>query len=330
MKPVYLSPKISAFDNVLTDEDVKYLWTNHNDMQYYWVSNIKYQEDYAHWTKVLTGPRASKDEGDDIAPLLAEADPTIHDMWERWKIVGGDRKLVRIYVNGYTYGTEGYVHKDNPRDPPEGWQWETILVYCNPRWNMQWAGETIFFGKNYKDILYSSAPVPKRITIFNGSLLHVGRSSSRACPVMRKTLACKTLKKVIDEQKITNSCHAMLYFRPHDGKANVARATKVYNILKELGMPSDIRTAGLLVLPHKMGLINEEDMADMIGPYGAGVVAKFVSARNAEYDFVTSTHLLALEYALVKEEHLRTGCFDKQVNELYAKLKTAMRIPDED
>jgi SM-20-related protein len=327
MKPAYISPKISAFDNVLDDADVTYLWNEHNDMEYYWVSNVKFKEDNAHWTKVLTGPRGSKDEGDDIAPLLADADPTIHAMWERWKIVGGDRKLVRIYVNGYTYGTEGYVHMDNPRTPPDGWQWETILVYCNPKWNMQWAGETVFFGENYREIIYSSAPVPKRIVIFRGDLLHVGRSSSRVCPVMRKTLACKTLKKVIDEQAIRNKVRDMLFGKD---KTAIERASKVYDILLKLGMPSDIRTAGLLVLPYKRELISREAVAELIGPYGAEVIDRYTAASTSELSVPMTAHIAALHYAFTHEEHLRTGCFQSQLEEAHAKLKVAMRIVDED
>jgi hypothetical protein len=309
MKPAYMSPRLSAYDNVLTDEELSYLWKNHNDMEYYWVSNVVYEEDYAHWTKVLTGPRSAKQEKDDIAPLLAEADPTIHAMWEKFKIVGGDRKLVRIYVNGYTYGTEGYVHRDNPRDPPEGYQWETVLVYCNPRWNMQWGGETIFLEENKKDIFFASLPLPKRIVIFKGDTLHVGRSSSRTCPVMRKTLACKTLKKVIDEKK----CAEMA--------TKEAIAANV--ILRKLGMPPEVRCAALLLKPYKEFKIPHDEVVELIGTYGGNLLDAYLNKKSAD-SLVMAIHLAALEYAILTEEQPRVGCHAKRIEELATKLKTVL------
>ena len=309
MKPVYMSQRLGAYDGVLTDEELDYLWKNHNDMEFYWVSNVNYKDDNSHWTKVLTGPRGAKQEKDDITPLLAEADPTIHNLWQKFKIVGGERDLVRIYVNGYTYGTEGYIHKDNPRTPPEGYQWETILVYCNPRWNMQWAGETIFFEENKRDIFFTSLPLPKRIVIFRGDLYHVGRGSSRACPVMRKTLACKTLKKVIDEKK----CAGMA--------TKEAIAASV--ILRKLGMPPEVRCAALLLKPYKEFKITHDEVVELIGTYGGKLLDAYLNKKPAD-SLAMGVHLTALEYAVLAEEQPRVGCHAARIGELTAKLKEVL------
>jgi SM-20-related protein len=96
--------------------------------------------------------------------------------------------LIRCYVNGYTYGTDGYFHADSER-PDE----HTSIVYLNDYWEPDWAGETVFLGKD-GDIIKAVLPKGNRAVIFPAAIQHAGRSVSRKCMVLRQTLIFKSRK----------------------------------------------------------------------------------------------------------------------------------------
>jgi SM-20-related protein len=100
-----------------------------------------------------------------------------------------DDILIRCYLNGYTYGTDGYFHADSER-PDE----RTSIVYMNDYWEPDWAGETVFLGKD-GDIVKSVLPRRNRAVIFPADIQHAGRSVSRKCMVLRKTLVFKSRKR---------------------------------------------------------------------------------------------------------------------------------------
>jgi SM-20-related protein len=47
-----------------------------------------------------------------------------------------------------------------------------VLYYCNPTWNAEWGGETLFYEDNKKDIRFSSPYTPNRLIIFDGNIPH--------------------------------------------------------------------------------------------------------------------------------------------------------------
>src|ERR1041385_1399094 len=63
-----------------------------------------------------------------------------------------DGILIRCYVNGYTYGTDGYFHVDSQR-PDE----HTTVIFMNDHWEPDWAGETVFLDAR-EEILKSVLP----------------------------------------------------------------------------------------------------------------------------------------------------------------------------
>jgi hypothetical protein len=97
--------------------------------------------------------------------------------------------LIRCYLNGYTYGTEGYFHTDSDR-PDE----HTTILYMNDDWDPDWAGESVFLGRD-GDIVKSVLPRRNRAIIFPANVQHAGRSVSRKCMVLRKTLIFKTRRR---------------------------------------------------------------------------------------------------------------------------------------
>ena len=74
-------------------------------------------------------------------------------------------------------------------------QEKVLLYYGNIQWKQEWAGETLFFDEEGKEILYASAYVPGRVIIFDGVIPHTIRAQSSAAPHFRFSLSVFWHKK---------------------------------------------------------------------------------------------------------------------------------------
>jgi Rps23 Pro-64 3,4-dihydroxylase Tpa1-like proline 4-hydroxylase len=98
----------------------------------------------------------------------------------------GKFSVARCYANAYTYGTEGYPHVDE-RDGKH----ITVMLYTVDRWKHEWAGETAVWDHASVDIERAVLPRRNRVIAFPSARLHVGRSVSRSCPILRTVLVMK-------------------------------------------------------------------------------------------------------------------------------------------
>lgn len=159
--------------------------------QYGWKSDPK-NDQYTFWHKHFAGNRHSdhtkKDEQYDCSEELLKNSLTISTFW---KLLSSDllsgHTLLRCYANGYPYGTDGTMHTDTILNT--GY---TLIYYPHEKWNLNWAGETVFFTADKTDIRQTVYPKPGRIILFNGTIPHAARGVSRSCPEMRVTLMFKT------------------------------------------------------------------------------------------------------------------------------------------
>lgn len=140
----------------------------------------------------------------------AETDPHGHLSWKpyhdkrenigdiSWQLQGVTRKIwdcvgaklpghvpVRIYANGYSYGMDGYFHKDSSRDGEV-----TAIIYICDGWNPDWAGETCCYDS--KGTYWSVLPAPNRLMLLPSNMLHCARAVSRKCTSIRTVLVFKT------------------------------------------------------------------------------------------------------------------------------------------
>jgi hypothetical protein len=140
----------------------------------------------SHWNHDFLKTR--KNNQQDQTPRLA-ADPALKAVAALWATVQErclpGHALLRCYANAHTYGVEGYPHVDAP-EPGQ----KTVVIYLNPRWQPDWAGETVFFDAE-GDIVHAVLPKPGRAVIFDGSILHAARGVSRICTAARVTLMFK-------------------------------------------------------------------------------------------------------------------------------------------
>lgn len=155
---------------------------------YGWPSNRN--KEYFHWNTWFGGK--NRESRKDVTNQLTG------DVLTLWSLLQSDYLQntpvpIRVYANGYTYGTEGYIHTDSDKKNDK-----TILIYMNKIWDRDWAGETMFFQGD--TILKAVLPKCGRIVIFPSALEHCARSVSRICPELRTILVYKARREKHDTE----------------------------------------------------------------------------------------------------------------------------------
>jgi len=150
---------------------------------YGWKSNMNV--DAFHWNIRFGG--STSPQRTDINIKEEDVPKLIWNIWQKINLEN-DRRLTRVYVNGYTYGTEGAIHTDSNFEESK-----THMMYINKEWKPAWAGETVFLKNN--EIIGAILPKPGRFIEFPGNLPHAARSVSRLSGVLRKVLVFKSEPK---------------------------------------------------------------------------------------------------------------------------------------
>lgn len=145
-----------------------------------WPSNPEIP--FGHWNHTYGG-RARKNRttvNDDLPPAISKAWDYISKHY-----MPDHKHLVRSYINGHTYGNDGYLHRDSDVATDM-----TCVVYCVEEWTAEWAGETVILDEN-EEIEKAILPKPNRLAFFEANRLHAGRAVSRMCPMVRTVLVFK-------------------------------------------------------------------------------------------------------------------------------------------
>ena len=95
-------------------------------------------------------------------------------------------KLRRVHANLHMYGDMQFPHTDLPGGV-------TALYYANPEWDEKWLGETVFYDQN-REPLYTVAPKPGRVVIFDADILHRAGVPSRESYQARISAAFKFVR----------------------------------------------------------------------------------------------------------------------------------------
>ncbi|URX61741.1 2OG-Fe(II) oxygenase [Luteibacter anthropi] len=154
---------------------------------YGWKS-VRERDRYGFWHAHFAGGEENETSSceDALARLGSE-----HPVFALWSLLSEGplrgHRPIRVYANGHTYGTEGYIHTDN-QDP----RCYTAIYYAHGAWDADWSGETSFLSAETGDILHAVLPMPGRLVLFNGATPHVARGVSRECPELRISLVVKT------------------------------------------------------------------------------------------------------------------------------------------
>jgi SM-20-related protein len=183
-----MSEDIRVFENFLPARayDSLAAFVSSEPMAYGSRSNFK-TDPHGHWSRAFVA--AGRHNLADVAPLLEQRED-FAPLRSAWHFLRDNHLansvLIRCYLNGYTYGTDGYFHADSERLDET-----TTIVYLTDHWEPDWAGETAFLDKQ-GDIIKSVLPKRNRAVTFPADVLHAGRGVSRKCTILRRTLIFKT------------------------------------------------------------------------------------------------------------------------------------------
>lgn len=183
--------EIKSIDNFFPKEMFDSFVDQYSDMpmQYGWKGG-KENDPHGHWNYSFfrAGSNNLADCSDKIEGLISE----MMDYTKSHPYFNGeDLTLIRCYINGHTFGVDGYFHQDSGRNDEF-----TTVLYMNKEWFPNWAGETVFLNTEDKTHLQRSVlPYPNRMVIFPSIISHAARGVSRKCLILRQTFMFKFRKK---------------------------------------------------------------------------------------------------------------------------------------
>ncbi len=180
MKSVTIDGKfLTIFDNILPADKLEQLIK-----RYYQAAFTKNEigrpdtANFPHWAHEIPIENLADEDFWKIT-LKALQQLQLKDRW----------RVYRAYVNAGVYGDTMFSHYDSSPENQE----LTILWYIVPEWNIDWAGETLFYDNN-DEIAFAAVPRPGRLVVFDSRIKHSGRPPSRICYHSRFTLALKLEK----------------------------------------------------------------------------------------------------------------------------------------
>lgn len=274
--------EIQVINNFLPDELYEKLLKKYSNppLQYGWKSH---QDDdpHGHWNVDIA--KAGRFNLAHIYSRLGDIEREVWDHISSNYDILKDQKLIRCYINGHTFGVDGYYHRDSTRQDET-----TTVMYLTDEWDINWGGETVFVSDNedQPDAVRASIPARNRAVIFNANIKHCGRGVSRKYLGLRIVFVMKGRKKRTDNFEKLSS------FLYDNGAAN-KRHTKgslhdhlvsVYQILEEKGCDEDVCFGGGLhsvfgTNIFKNNIFTDEHAPKLIEEFGvrAATLAKLFS-----------------------------------------------------
>lgn len=257
-----------------------------NNLTYGWKSHVGKSYDFGHWNReILLNSKVIPFDLDRAGYL--DADPSLKALWQIIKEAIPDRCLYRVYVNGYTYGTDAYSHVDDPwmRTKVEDSKDETAILYLNESWNKDWQGETVIFNSE-DEIETSILPKYGRILIFDSSKFHAARSVSRACSELRSVFVIKTFDKRL-ESKEADFIFELSGDNKHSGKTFFQHLFNTALIAERSKADKEVILASLYHSIYETEFYkwkgkkpSRKEVREMIGEYAEELVYEFCSLKN--------------------------------------------------
>ena len=320
MRPYY---PIRVYDDSINKQLVSHISAKAaGKYMYGWRSNSKDKNDHGHWHVFLCSHDSSQMK--QIHDLTSEIQQTNNELYGLWTYLQrhyiGNKKLHRVYINGYTYGTDGYLHRDDPffkDEGPSSPYAETLILYLNEEWDANWGGETSIF-TDQKEIQRSILPKFGRLLIFDGQKLHASRPLSRCCGVLRRVLVFKTLSTEVGNENIIDKLYNITINKKHSGKTFFEHLINTNNIAIRLGADDPVADAcnfhsiyGTEFYNDVPTGITRDWVVSLIGAKAEELVHIFCNTKNRFDAFVNSyskdrselnKNLLFIEYCNLLEQ----------------------------
>lgn len=330
--------KVYCIDDAIPVEMLEQL-TKQAQFSYGWKSAKSIPlEQQGHWNILLTpGQFRSANErnialqGTDLSENL---ESIIKPFWEKTIELFGPRRLCRAYINGYTYGTDAYLHPDTdykeyPQD--HDCKMETVMFYINSTWDPNYAGETVFVENG--DIFQSILPKPGRAVCFDSEVLHGARPLSRACYLLRQVLVFKTVVDKYSEENARDFLINLTDQIPHSMGSFYEHLSNTCEILKALKIQRHVYLAGLFHSIYNTEYfqpelnVTREQIQNLIGKRAENLVYQFCTLHPRKQHILSSDtpnqyELAAIEYANILEQSERIDIKDLDyVNQLKVIIK---------
>lgn len=176
--------------NILSDELAEELenFLVKHPWQWGFPSNSHMEGTVPHWSIIFGGISKS---GEKYYNCENELNGIIKTIWEivKLKFFVNDI-LIRCYANAITKGIDQRVHTDDQYSGSK-----TLILYVNKIWNIDWAGETIVWDRDIREIVGSYFPKFNHGLLIDGNSWHGVRPISTYCNNLRMTLMFKTRPK---------------------------------------------------------------------------------------------------------------------------------------
>jgi hypothetical protein len=279
-------------------------------------------------------------------PWFEQKNPEVAWIWKKINQIipsqtGRPRTLVRAYINGYTYGTDGYAHRDD--------EWikakhnidsETFIVYLNEKWDKDWAGETVIYNED-GEIEKSVLPKHGRILIFDSTKQHAARPLSRLYKGLRLIMTFKTADARLTHKALTYIQDLTKNIN-HSGDSFFNHLYSTAIELDRANMPGHVVMAGLYHSIYGTEYfkppitVTRDTITKIIGPEAEDLVHSFCTIENRTHTLLQDWsfepqkryYLLNIELANLREQADRIkNISDKNIKDIQkeiAKLKPEM------
>lgn len=233
--------EIKFVKNVLPEELYEQLWKKYKNpsLTYGWKSNEQ-RDDHGHWNVDIA--KFGVHNTLDVSKLIPELDQKVWQHLRSTYEMLKDTVLIRCYINGHTFGVEGYFHRDSGRQDET-----TIVMYLTDGWSLDWAGETVFANEeDVPEIVSAVLPAKNAAVMFNSNIRHCGRAVSRKCNGIRLVYVMKT-RKIRSEtyEKLSKFLYENGAIRHKHEKGNLHdHLLRVYSLLSNRGFEEDVCLGG--------------------------------------------------------------------------------------
>jgi len=168
-------PGITVYDDVFGWIDQNDIHTQlYNGVNYTlgWIDHFNGSDVFLHSTYSVEDWKMVRDDPQQfnghLLDRLAKSEP-FQEM--------ADQELIKSVVNLTTVADTNEAHCHPNQD--------VVLYYANLEWKSQWQGETQFYDRNTKEVLYTSPYVPNRMIKFDGEIVHRFNTQCRTAPKFR-------------------------------------------------------------------------------------------------------------------------------------------------
>lgn len=303
---------------------------------YGWKSNVNKAYDFGHWNSTILSSSKYHYYDHGLMPYLNNHSE-LKIIWDLIQNKIGSRALLRVYVNGYTFGTDAYYHVDD--------NWitnkhgdvltETIIVYLNDEWQADWGGETSILNDE-NEIETSILPKKNRALIFNSNKLHSARPLSRICPELRTVLVFKTIDHSCISKEVEYILNLGLKYK-HTDKSFFEHLYNVSFILENFNLSKDVCAAGMFHSIYgtefynyeESSNITREEIKSLIGEYAESLAYEFCNLKNNRletiiqntnhYDKKFRRDLLFIELANLLEQDV-SNKYAEQIEKLQCEI----------